>query len=189
METQVQASGGFLGSQAAASSQVPFPGSPVCSTCPGPTPADPRAPSIQAQRPPRSPLPGSPPPGEDRRLPAEGPPSAQAPRPLTRYLPSGENLQSRLESLNASEKFMAAAGPHDRETQPAATAPPRPEVTEDERRSQSGLRADACIVGLVVRHPAPRAPPRLKGDAAFCPTRDFRRCSGVGKSPSARVVR
>lgn len=94
--------------------------------------------------------------------------------------------------MNTSEKFMAAAGPHDRETQPAqpaATAPPRPEVTEDERRSQSGLRADACIVGLVVRHPAPRAPPRLKGDAAFRPTRDFRRGSGVGRSPSARVVR
>ena len=161
METQVQAAGGFLGSQAAASSQVPFPGSPVCSTCPGPTPADPRAPSIRAQRPPRSPLPGSPPPGKDRHLPAEGPPSAQAPRPLTRYLPSGENLQSRLESLNTSEKFMAAAVPYTRETQPArpaATAPPRPEVTEGGRRSQSGLRADARHCGACSSPPsAPRA--------------------------------
>lgn len=34
----------------------------------------------------------------------------RAPR-RTRYLPSGENLQSRPESLNDSEKFMAAASP------------------------------------------------------------------------------
>lgn len=67
--------------------------------------------------------------------------SPRAPRSLTRYLPSGENLQSRLESLNTSEKFMAAAGPGARERQPCPAElpqplPPRPEVTEDESTAQ-----------------------------------------------------
>lgn len=42
---------------------------------------------------------------------------------LTRYLPSGENLQSRPESLNDSEKFMAAASRGQRRSKvPPATA-------------------------------------------------------------------
>lgn len=67
---------------------------------------------------------------------------------------------------------------------PAATAPPRPEVTEGREacRSQSGPRVTRGIVGLVVHYPAQRAQPRLKGDKVFRPTRDFRRCSRVGSS-------
>lgn len=80
-----------------------LPGTP--STCPGPAPSDARAPPLRAT-PAAARLP-------DSRVPAtrggHAPPAAQAPRPLTRYLPSGENLQSWLESLNTSEKFMAAA--------------------------------------------------------------------------------
>ena len=65
---------------------------------------------------------------------------------------------------------------------PAATAPPRPEVTEGREacRSQSGPRVTRGIVGLVVRYPAQRAQQRFKADKVFGLTQDFRRCLRVG---------
>lgn len=95
------------------------------------------------------------------------PPAAQAPRPLTRYLPSGENLQSWLESLNTSEKFMAAAAGRTApragnpaldpapETLWAAAATASPASGSDGRRERASAyqrpRRPRGIVGLVVR--------------------------------------
>ena len=114
-------------------------------TCPGPTPAT----SIRA---PGTPHPlGSSPPCTDTRLLAEGALSAQARRPLTRYLPSGENLQSRLESLNTSEKFMAAATPR---------GPPSP-AGQDSRNRPSATGSDG-------RAGSAPQPVRTPGDARHC---------------------
>lgn len=138
-----------------------LPGTP--STCPGPAPSDARAPPLRAT-PAAARLP-------DSRVPAtrggHAPPAAQAPRPLTRYLPSGENLQSWLESLNTSEKFMAAAagraapraGKPARDPAPetlwAAAATASPASGSDGRRERASAyqrpRRPRGIVGLVVR--------------------------------------
>ena len=100
-------------------------------TCSKPTPAT----SFRAPGRPH-PL-GSSPPRADTRILAEAAPSAQARRPLTRYLPSGENLQSRLESLNTSEKFMAAAAPGGPPSPAAPASRNRPSATGSDGRAGS----------------------------------------------------
>lgn len=106
----------------------------------------------------------------------EGPRAAspRAPRPLTRYLPSGENLQSRLESLNTSEKFMAAADPGPANVRAGRTGAT---ATSAAGSDEDGSKAQPIMAPGAARHcgacssrcyaPQRSFPPRRSSPAGF----------------------